>query len=558
MSDVEQSQARKRLTKVSDELARGRRWCEKSAWADAFQSLSQADKQTPLGVEDLELLATSAYLVGREEIFLNTLDRAHSAYRKSGETERAARCAFWLGLSLLLKGETGRGTGWLSGARRLIERDKADCVEWGYLLLPTAEQFLGADDLDAAYETALDAVEIGERFGEADLVACARHIQGRALMLKGRVEEGLALLDEAMVAITSGEVSPLMTSLIYCSVIDACLQIYAVARAREWTSALAQWCEAQPQMVAFTGTCLVHRSEIMQLHGAWRDAIEEARRACERYAKGTEPRPPAAAFYRQGEVHRLRGEFRAAETAYRNASRQGYEPQPGLALLRMTQGRTDAAAAAISRVLSTTTDRLQRTRLLSAYVEIMLAAGDIEDARVACHELAGTTENFDTEVLGAMAAHARGAVELADGNPRAALTSLRRAFEVWRQIEAPYEAARVRLLTGLACRALGDEEGARLELDAAGAVFEQLGATPDLARIDSLAKDVPSDHARGLTRRELQVLRLVATGKTNKAVAAELSLSEKTIDRHVSNIFNKLDVSSRVAATAYAYEHKLI
>ena len=287
-------------------------------------------------------------------------------------------------------------------------------------------------------------------------------------------------------------------------------------------------------------------------------ATQEARRACERYGKGTEPRPPAAAFYRQGEVHRLRGEFRAAETAYRNASRQGYEPQPGLALLRMTQGRTDAAAAAISRVLSTTTDRLQRTRLLSAYVEIMLAAGDIEDARVACHELAGTTENFDTEVLGAMAAHARGAVELADGNPRAALTSLRRAFEVWRQIEAPYEAARVRLLTGLACRALGDEEGARLELDAAGAVFEQLGATPDLARIDSLAKDVPSDQARGLTRRELQVLRLVATGKTNKAVAAELSLSEKTIDRHVSNIFNKLDVSSRVAATAYAYEHNLI
>jgi ATP/maltotriose-dependent transcriptional regulator MalT len=558
MSGVGQSQARKRLIKVSDELARGRRLCEKSAWADAFQSLSRADKRTPLGVEDLELLATSAYLVGREEIFLNALDRAHSAYRKSGETERAARCAFWLGLSLLLKGETGRGTGWLSGARRLIERDKADCVERGYLLLPTAEQFLGADDLDAAYETALDAVEIGDRFGEADLVACARHIQGRALMLKGQIEEGLALLDEAMVAITSGELSPLMTGLIYCSVIDACQQIYAVARAREWTSALAQWCEAQPQMVAFTGTCLVHRAEIMQLHGAWREAIEEARRACERYAKGIEPRPPAAAFYRQGEVHRLRGEFRAAETAYRNASRQGYEPQPGLALLRMTQGRTDAAAAAISRVLSTTTDRLQRTRLLSAYVEVMLAAGDIEDARVACHELADTAESFDTGVLGAMAAHARGAVELADGDPRAALASLRRAFEVWRRIEAPYEAARVRLLTGLACRALGDEEGARLELDAARAVFEQLGATPDLVRIDSLAKGVPSDQARGMTPRELQVLRLVAAGKTNKAIAAELFVSAKTVDRHVSNIFGKLDVPSRAAATAYAYEHKLI
>ena len=558
MSDIEQRQARKRATDVSSELVQGRRHCENMAWADAFQSLSRADEQAPLGVEDLELLARSAYLIGRDDDFLKTLDRAHDAYRKAGETTRAARSAFWLGLSLLFKGETGRGTGWLAAARRLIEREKADCVERGYLLLPTAEQLLGADDHDTAYATAADAVEIGDRFGEADLVACARHIQGRALMLKGQVEEGLALLDEAMIAVTAGELSPLMTGLIYCSVIDACQQVYALARAWEWTSALAQWCEAQPQMIAFTGTCLVHRAEIMQLHGAWPEAIDAAQRACERTSLGIEQQPPAAAFYQQAEVHRLRGEFTAADEAYRSASQRGYDPQPGLALLRMTQGNTDAAAAAIRRVASATTDQLQRTRLLPAYVEIMLSVGDIEDARGASRELANIAEGFDTGVLRAMAAHAQGAVELAEGDVQAALGSLRRAFEGWRRTEAPYEAARVRVLVGMACRAFGDDEGAGLELNAARAVFERLGATPDLARIDALTKGVPSGHPHGLTPRELQVLRLVAAGKTNKTIAAELFLSEKTVDRHVSNIFNKLDVPSRSAATAYAYEHKLI
>ncbi len=557
MGDVKQRQAKKRVNEVSGELARGRQCYAASAWADAFALLSQADKAVPLGVADLELLATSAYLIGQDGVFLDALDRAHGSYLSAGETTSAARCAFWLGLSLLFMGETGRGTGWLAGARRLIEGEKADCVERGYLLLPTAEQLLGADDYDTAYATAADAIEIGDRFGEADLVSCARHLQGRALMGQGRVEEGLALLDEAMIAVTAGQLSPLMTGLIYCSVIDACQQVYALARAWEWTSALTQWCEAQPQMVAFTGTCLVHRAEIMQLHGAWRDAIEEARRACERFSQGTEQQPPAAAFYQQAEVHRLRGEFEAADEAYRNASQRGCDPQPGLALLRLAQGSTDVAAAAVRRVVSATTDQLQRTRLLPAYVEIMLAVSDIENARSACRELADIAEGFDTGVLSAMAAHAQGAVELAEGDAQAALGSLRRAFEAWRQVEAPYEAARVRVLVGLACRAFGDDEGAGLELDAARAVFEQLGAAPDLARIASLTKATLSGRPHRLTPRELQVLRLVAAGKTNKAIAAELFLSEKTVDRHVSNIFNKIDVPTRAAATAYAYKHNL-
>jgi DNA-binding CsgD family transcriptional regulator len=541
-----------------DTLAQGRDFCTQRAWGDAYESFSLADQEKPLGAEDLEMMALSAYMIGRYQDLLRALDRAHHAYLGANESVRAARCAFWLGLSILLRGEAGPATGWLSRAQRLLERGQYDCVEKGYLLLPVAEEHLTAGRHEAAYAAATGAVAIGDRFEEADLISCARHLQGRALMHQGRVDEGLAMLDEAMVAVTAGELSPLVTGLIYCSVIEACQQVYALGRAREWTSALARWCDQQPQMVAFTGTCLAHRAEIMQWHGAWREATAEARRACERFSQGIDQDPPAAAFYQQAEVHRLRGEFAAAEEAYRSASLWGWEPQPGHALLRLAQGRTDAAAAAMRRLMTATTDRMQRAKLLPACVEVMLAAGDIQEAGAACRELEGIAESAHTGVLGAMAAHARGSIELAEGRAEAALGSLRRAWKVWQQVEAPYEAARVRVLMGMACCALGDKEGGRLELDAARTVFEQLGAAPDLARIESLTRAVPSGRPHGLTPRELQVLRLVAEGKTNKVIASELFLSEKTVDRHVSNLLAKLNVPSRAAATAFAYEHNLM
>jgi DNA-binding CsgD family transcriptional regulator len=539
-----------------DRLNEGRESYRRRAWADAYRALSLADQAKPLDIEDLELLATSAYLIGRPSDFHGLLGRAHRAHRQAGDRVRAARCGFWLGLTRLLRGETAQATGWLTRARRLIEGH--DCVEQGYLLLPLAEQRLAEGDREAAHTTAAAAAEIADRFGDADLMACARHLQGRALIEHGRVQAGLALLDEAMLAVVGGELSPIMTGLMYCSVIEACQQVFASSRAREWTSALTRWCDQQPEMVAFTGTCLVHRAEIMQFHGDWTDAMAEACRACERFSRGVDPDPPAAAFYRQAEIHRLRGEFAAAEEAYRNASRLGWEPQPGLALLRMAQGRTDAACAAIRRVLSAVTDPLQRARLLPAHAEIMLATGDIEEARIACRELEEVAERFDTETLRALAAQARGAVELAEGDARAALPQLRRAFEAWRRLEAPHEAARVRVLIGVACRSLGDDEACGLEQDAARAVFERLGAAPELARLDSLGTRATPPHRHGLTRRELQVLRLVAAGKTNKAIATGLGLSERTIDRHVSNILTKLDVPSRAAATAHAYDHKLL
>jgi DNA-binding CsgD family transcriptional regulator len=361
-----------------------------------------------------------------------------------------------------------------------------------------------------------------------------------------------------MLAVVAGEVSPIMTGLIYCSVIEACQEVYALSRSREWTSALAHWCEQQPEMVAFTDTCLVRRSEILMLQGAWPDALAEACRACERSSQGLDRDPPGVALYQQGEVRRLRGEFATAEREYRNASQLGWEPQPGLALLRMAQGRGDAASAAIRRVLGAATDRLQRAKLLPAYVEIMLATGDIEAGRTGCRELAEIAERFGTDVLRAMAAHAIAAVNLAEGDARAALGPLRLAFDMWHKLEAPYEEARVRVLMGLACRALGDDEAAGLEEGAARAAFERLGAAPDVARLDTLGGRGGSPQRHPLTPRELQVLRMVVAGKTNKAIAAALFVSERTIDRHVSNILSKLDVPSRAAATAYAYDHKLL
>jgi DNA-binding CsgD family transcriptional regulator len=371
-------------------------------------------------------------------------------------------------------------------------------------------------------------------------------------MRDGRVREGLALLDEGMVAVTAEELSPIVTGIVYCGVILACQEVYEVRRAREWTRALSDWWALQPEMVAFTGRCLVHRAEILQLDGSWPDALEEVQRAGERFV---ETKNPAAglARYRQGELLRLQGEFGAAEEAYKEASGLGWEPQPGLAQLRLAQGRAEAAAAAIRLAEVATSLPIERARLLPAFVEIMLAVGENESARRACVELQELARGFESAMLTALVAHAQGAVHLAEGDAQAALVALRNARETWHALEAPYEIARTRVLVGEACRALGDEEAAALELDAAGSIFERLGARPDLARLNARTTD-----SHGLSRRELEVLRLVASGKSNREIASALVISEHTVARHVQNIFAKLGLSSRAAATAFAFEHDLV
>jgi DNA-binding CsgD family transcriptional regulator len=546
---------------VSEPLARGRESYKLRAWAEAYEAFSLASRSGTLTGEDLELFAMTAYLTGRDDDYLDALDRAHRAYLEAGETRRAARAAFWLSLRLLFRGSIGPANGWLARAQRLLERERTDCAEHGYILLAISTQHGGAREWDAAYAKAQEALVIGERCGDVDLSNCARMLQGRSLIQQGHVERGLVLLDEAMVAVIAGELSPLVTGLIYCSVIEGCQEIYAFGRAREWTHALARWCEGQPQLIAFSGVCMTHRAEIMVILGAWSEALEETRRACARCSQVGNPRAVALALYQQAEVQRLRGEFAAAEDSFRQVSEFGADPQPGLALLRLAQGRTRSAVAAIRRALNASSEPMQRMKLLPAHVEIMIAAGDVGEARRACDELDGIARGFETDasgVLSGIVAHVRGAVELAEGEALTALVSLRRAWRIWQHVEASYLSARARALLGLACRALGDHDGSRLELDAARLAFERLGAAPDAARLATVIPVAPTGTAHRLSPREVQVLRLVAEGRTNKAIASRLVLSEKTVDRHVSNILSKLDVPSRAAATAFAYQHHLI
>ena len=539
------------------ELERGRASYAKHAWLDAYESLARADEKRPLGAEDLELLARSAFMLGRDAEYVRGLERAHYAHLDAGEVAHAARCTWWIGLNLLLRGEAAPASGWFARGERLLERDKRDCVERGYLRLARMLHHFADGDFEAAYATAAEAAEIGERFNDRDLVALGVMDQGHALLELGRTKEGLRLVDESMIAVTTGQLSPIVAGILYCNTIAFCHDAYELRRAREWTTAMTLWCEREPEMVAHTGVCLVHRAEIMQLRGAWEAALDEARRVGRRAEGVLNQRAVARSLYLQGELHRLRGDFANAEDAYRAATRQGVEPQPGLALLRLAQGNVEAALAAIRRAVGETSEPLKRAALLPAYVEIALAAADVEEAERACDDLAELSRVHGSDALGAMSAHAAGAVALARGDAGAALTTLRQAWNAWRGLEAPYEAARARVLVGLACAALGDEDTVALELEAARAVFKELGAGPDLARVDSVLTPSAWSDTHGLTRRELQVLRLVASGMTNREIATELVLSERTVDRHVSNVYGKLRVSTRAAATAYAYKHQL-
>jgi DNA-binding CsgD family transcriptional regulator len=544
---------------VGNELEHGRASYAKHAWLDAFESLSRADEADQLEAEDLELLARAAYMLGRDNDYIRALERAHHVHLDAGEVPSAARCAWWIGHNLLMRGETARATGWFGRGDRLLDQEGRDCVERGYLLIPAVLEAGASGDARTEYATSTEAAAIGERHGDPDLVTIARMGQAHALVRQGRSEEGFKLVDETMVAVTTGELSPIVAGIVYCNTIKFCQDAHEVRRAREWTDALTEWCARQPDMVAHTGVCLVHRAEVMQLQGAWGAALEELQQAAERLGRGVlNQRRAASALYRQGEIQRLQGDFAAAEEAYRAASRLGFEPQPGLALLRLAQGNGAAAAVAIGRVADETEEPLERAGLLPAYVEIMLATGDVEEARRASGELGEISETHASDLLRALAAQAGGAVALAEGEAGAALGPLRRALNMWQDIEAPYEAARTRGLLGMACRRLGDDDAATLELEAARTAFEALGAGPDLARVDSMATSAPSRSAHGLSPRELEVLRHVAGGKTNREIATELVLSERTVERHVSNIFAKLGVSTRAAATAFAYEHQLL
>ena len=541
---------------VADRRERARDSFERRLWGDAFADLSAAHLESKLEVEDLERLAVAAYMVGRDDECEDAWLGAHREWLRRGEPERAARCAFWHALELFFRGDLAPAMGWAARGGRILKDGRRDSVERAWLRMLTALPDLFKGDAEAAHASFVEAGEIADRFGEADATMFARLGHGYSLILQGHVAEGMALLDEVMVAVTADEVSPVLAGIAYCQVITLCQAVFDIRRAREWTEALTRWCDSQLDLVPYRGNCLVHRCEIFQLQGAWRDALDEAERACVSLAG-----PPAwdalgSAYYQLAEIQRLRGEFAQAEESYRNASLAGREPEPGMSLLRLARGQIDVALPAINRVLEEAQDPIARSRLLPAYVEIMLEAENLAAARTAADELARIAADLDAPYVHALAGHAAGAVLLSEGDPKAALTKLRNAHQSWRELEAPHQAARVRVLIGVACLELGDGASAELEFEAARGVFAELGAGPDLERVAQL---VGSGRGAGpLSPRESEVLTLVAAGKTNRAIAGELFISEKTVARHVSNIFTKLRLSSRAEATAYAYKHGLV
>jgi DNA-binding NarL/FixJ family response regulator len=540
----------------STSVDRGREDFAARRWQAAIGHLTDADREDGLCAEDLERLAIATLLIGRTLDGVDLLTRAHERFLGDGDLVAAARCAGWIGMQLLLLDEQARSGGWFARAQRLVQELSEPCSIEGFLLIPAALGALYGGDAETGAGLFGRAAQIGERFHDSDLIGLGRMGVGQAQIMLGRTDEGLELFDEVMVAVTAGEISPIPSGIIYCAVIDGCHLAFDVHRAQEWTTALDRWCRAQPDLVPFSGQCRAHRAELYLLHGEWGAALTAALAAQEQLRRG-DRHALFGAFYQQGEVQRLRGEFRAAADSYRRANESGFDPHPGLALLRLAQGKARVAQTLIRRAVADT-DPATRRRRLPALVEIELAAGDVAAARSGADELIGISQSSPKPIARAMAHLADGLVLQSEGEAAAALTVSRRAWALWMDLDAPYDAARSRVLAGCACRALDDEDSAAMEFEAAREVFRTLGAIPALAELDALYGHRSAPSVTPLTTREVEVVRLVSTGATNRSIAHELFLSEKTVARHLSNIFTKLDLSSRAAVTAYAYEHGLV
>jgi DNA-binding CsgD family transcriptional regulator len=522
-----------------------------SRWADACELFAAADRSKPLHADDLERYAEAAQILGRGDEAIQLLRRAFNSRIAAGERDRAITSAFWLFQALIVNAEFSRASGWAAQVRRSVPD-----VNHGWLLFTQAYFLIASAEFDQAAQLLARAAEDGSRRGETDLLAFATTVWGRALIKAGRLPEGLSRLDEAMVPVAELKTSPRATSMLYCSAIATCHEAREFGRAREWTHALGAWLDSLPRLGgAYFGNCRIYRAYLMCLRGSWQEALEEVAFVCDDLSGDYGQLVAGHAHYRLAEIHRLLGNPEA-EAGYRRAAELGGPTQPGLSLLRLTQGEVDKAVLGIRRALAETPAQLDRLDLLTAAVTIMLAAGDIDSARQATAELAGIAAVYPTAGVQAELAAARGAVALSEGDPAAALPLLRSASRGWREIDVPHAVATVSVLLGLACRAVGDEDAAQLELESARSTFVRLGARPDLQRAEELLR--PAEVPGPLSAREIEVLRLVAAGKTNHAIATELFVSERTVHRHVSNIFDKLGVRSRAAAASYAIQHHLV
>ena len=525
-------------------------------WEDTYQQLTRA-AGNDLSLEELDDLATAAYLTGRAEEAYGHWTRAHQAAGSAGSPVDSVRFGARLASTLGILGDIGRASGWAERTRRLVEEASLDCVEVGYLDHAAATcRFFESGDAAGARAQFVRARKTGERFRDRELVALCRMSEGRCAIYLGDIADGIALLDEAVVAVEAGDVSVINAGDAYCTVIDGCHELFDLRRSRAWSDSFDRWCDAQPGIVLYRGQCLMDRAHEMLLQGRWDDGAAAATAACERLAEPLNLMTIGGAHYIEGEYRRLRGEHEAAQVAFGQANVHGCEPQPGLALLRVAQGDGAAADAMIRRVVAEAAGPIARAPVLAAYVEIVLATGDVPAAAVVASELYDVASTLGSAYLSAQAARADGAVRLADGDAAGALGPLRRAHRGFSDLEALYDAARTRVLIADACTALGDADGATLEREAARAAFESLGAAPDLTTLDGAI--APAELPGGLTEREVEILSLIAAGMTNRGIAGELAVSEKTVASHVSHILTKLGLPSRAAATAYAYDHGLI
>jgi ATP/maltotriose-dependent transcriptional regulator MalT len=537
------------------DLNRARDAARREAWPEVYEILSDCDRDA-LGGEDLEMLSDAAWWLCLGDDYLDARRRAYSAYLREGNLQRAVFSAWHLFYEHLFRGEASVASGWLKRAQRHL-LDQPESVMHGYVAFADADLAHGAGELDDALSHVRRATEIGRRFDDPNLVAMGIQMEGAVLMTQGKVEEGAALLDEAMASVIGEEVSSFFAGWIYCYVLAACHRAGDLRRAGEWTDAAMRWCESLSASSIYHGICRVHHVEIMGLRGAIAEAERQALVACDELAKWY-PSIAAEALYLCGELRRRIGDFAGAEESFSRAHGEGRDPHPGLALLRLAQGRPEAGVMGLrDAVAQDSPDRLSRSRLLEAQCEIAIATGDLDSARIAADELDAIATDFGTSpALRALADGTRGAQLLAEGEAEAAGACARRAWTIWQELGVPYEAARARLLLGMSARHSGDEDTARLEIEAAKAAFAKLGTLPDAERAEALLSE--SDSSHGLTQRELEVLRLVVAGKSNKELAAELVISEHTVARHLSNIFGKLGVSSRAQATAFALEHEIL
>jgi len=517
-------------------------------WTGARDGFLAARQEAPLDADDLSALAAASWWLGLMDESLAVGEEAYGRYLEASDRRRAAMRAFDIAYAYFLRGNEEVGGGWVSRAQRLLA-DEPDCPEQGYLLYFAVET-----SLDGGKETMAKARQVqdfGRRHADRNLIAAGIVAEGRVLIKLGRAQEGLALLDEGMLEASAEDMSPIWAGNIYCHLMAACYELGDIRRAAAWTQSTADWCDRMAPAVLFKGICQVHRAQVMQIRGAWTQAQDEAERVCQDVAH-IHVGIVAEGRYQIGEIRRLRGDLEGAEDAYRQGHHLGRDPQPGLALLRLAQGRTEAAAALIRSALAGVTDRLSRARLLAAQVEIAVAAGDPATASVAADELDAVASAYRSSGLQAAAKRSRGSVLLATGRTEEALSTLRSACSGWTELEAPYDCAKVRVLLARAYRQLGDIESSGRELDAARSAFEELGAELDAK---DAARGCRATLPNGLTEREGVVLALVAAGSTNRQIAAELFLSQKTVARHMSNIFTKLDVTTRTAAARFAFEH---